>query len=195
MGYSKTFFIPEAKGLSNLLLSTQSVPTCYITQFMALYFKRAWKRVWLPCLRISRHSLLVPKVNSTQTRFDWATARVPTTGTLLFCLFVGVAYHSLKTSTSSKPPAIGKSSQVEEETWACLQNRLLVPLAAQLMQHVARVLCICAHVIEGTQPGPPKSQVWDHCRWFGLSAPCMSRWGRLFFDHRWLIGQCGVWCV
>ncbi|XP_033632694.1 huntingtin-like isoform X2 [Asterias rubens] len=73
-------------------------------------------------------------------------------------ILIGVAYHSLKAGISSKPPTVNQSTQGEEESWSCLQNRLLVPLAAQLMQHVARVLCLCAHVIEGTQPGPPKSQ-------------------------------------
>ncbi|XP_022080674.1 huntingtin-like isoform X2 [Acanthaster planci] len=73
-------------------------------------------------------------------------------------ILIGIAYHSLKVITPTKPSATTQSTSAEEESWACLQNRLLVPLAAQLMQHVARVLCICAHVIEGTQPGPPKSQ-------------------------------------
>ena len=83
----------------------------------------------------------------------------------LQCLFLecfylaGIAYHSLKVIGPAKPSATAHASPVEEESWTCLQNRLLVPLAAQLMQHVARVLCLCAHVIEGTQPGPPKSQV------------------------------------
>ncbi|XP_038046111.1 huntingtin-like [Patiria miniata] len=73
-------------------------------------------------------------------------------------ILIGIAYHSLKVTAPSNQSTTTSSASVEEESWACLQNRLLVPLAAQLMQHVARVLCICAHVIEGTQPGPPKSQ-------------------------------------
>ncbi|XP_071947754.1 huntingtin-like isoform X2 [Antedon mediterranea] len=66
----------------------------------------------------------------------------------------GAAFHCLKATTSKPKPASAK----DQTSWPSLQNRLLVPLADQLLQHIVRVLNICSNIIEGTQPGPPKSQ-------------------------------------
>ena len=77
-------------------------------------------------------------------------------------LSAGSAYHSLKTHKANvKPQSSPKKGTTDETTqhWASLQNRLLVPLVEQLFQHITRLLSICAHVIDGTQPGPPKAQV------------------------------------
>nr|XP_006822985.1 PREDICTED: huntingtin [Saccoglossus kowalevskii] len=69
-------------------------------------------------------------------------------------LMAGAAFKSLRTNHN------GKDSQSPEELtgWSAVQDPLLVPLADQLLQHLARLLNVCAHVIEGNQPGPPKIQ-------------------------------------
>ncbi|XP_072177779.1 huntingtin-like [Diadema setosum] len=74
-------------------------------------------------------------------------------------MLLGAAANSLKSNSGIKRAA--PSSQEAEsggESWQCLRNRLLVPLVDQVVLHIVRLISIFSHVIEGNQPGPPKSQ-------------------------------------
>ncbi|XP_070540509.1 huntingtin-like isoform X2 [Ptychodera flava] len=70
-------------------------------------------------------------------------------------LMAGAAFKSLRTNNDKANQA---ESSEEVSNWSAFQDKSLVPLADQLLQHLARLLNVCAHVIEGTQPGPPKIQ-------------------------------------
>ncbi|XP_071827308.1 huntingtin-like isoform X2 [Apostichopus japonicus] len=72
-------------------------------------------------------------------------------------LLIGAAYQSMKTGPSKAQAA--DVNLEDRDSWQCLQNRLLVPLAQQLLTHIVRLLGICHHVIEGKEPGPPKNPV------------------------------------
>ncbi|KAJ8026358.1 Huntingtin [Holothuria leucospilota] len=72
-------------------------------------------------------------------------------------LLIGAAYQSMKTGPS-KAQAADVNAE-DHDSWQCLQNRLLVPLAQQLLTHIVRLLSVCHHVIEGKEPGPPKNPV------------------------------------
>ncbi|ELT98253.1 hypothetical protein CAPTEDRAFT_220329 [Capitella teleta] len=67
-------------------------------------------------------------------------------------LFSGAAYKCLR-STEEAPP-----EQAEEQHWSCLSDRLLVPQAEALLTHLARMLNLCAHVVDEVSPGPPQSK-------------------------------------
>lgn len=56
-------------------------------------------------------------------------------------------------STEEAPP-----EQAEEQHWSCLSDRLLVPQAEALLTHLARMLNLCAHVVDEVSPGPPQSK-------------------------------------
>ncbi|XP_077992227.1 huntingtin-like [Glandiceps talaboti] len=70
-------------------------------------------------------------------------------------LMAGAAFKSLKTN-NDKTEHAGSPEGLSH--WSAFQDKALVPLADQLLQHLARLLNVCAHVIEGNQPGPPKIQ-------------------------------------
>ncbi|XP_078660473.1 huntingtin-like [Branchiostoma floridae x Branchiostoma belcheri] len=74
-------------------------------------------------------------------------------------LLAGAASRSLKAPYEEEKPT-GKDGakeggKEEEEGWHALQDRNLVPLAQQLLSHLARVVNVCSHVIEQVTPGPP----------------------------------------
>ncbi|XP_019635502.1 PREDICTED: huntingtin-like [Branchiostoma belcheri] len=74
-------------------------------------------------------------------------------------LLAGAASRSLKAPYEEEKPS-GKDGakeggKEEEEGWHALQDRNLVPLAQQLLSHLARVVNVCSHVIEQVTPGPP----------------------------------------
>ena len=71
----------------------------------------------------------------------------------LFCT-TGAAYKSLK----SADDALNVTPGSEDSHWASLADRSLVPLASQLLEHLARLLNVCAHVIDEQTPGPPPSK-------------------------------------
>lgn len=79
----------------------------------------------------------------------------------LFLFSLGAAYQSMKTGPSKAQAA--DVNLEDRDSWQCLQNRLLVPLAQQLLTHIVRLLGICHHVIEGKEPGPPKNPVVVRC--------------------------------
>eukprot|EP00058_Branchiostoma_floridae_P006836 XP_002592324.1 hypothetical protein BRAFLDRAFT_101261 [Branchiostoma floridae] len=74
-------------------------------------------------------------------------------------LLAGAASRSLKAPYDEEKPTgkdgVKEVGKEEEDGWHALQDRNLVPLAQQLLSHLARVVNVCSHVIEQVIPGPP----------------------------------------
>nr|CAM12495.1 Huntingtin [Branchiostoma floridae] len=74
-------------------------------------------------------------------------------------LLAGAASRSLKAPYDEEKPTgkdgVKEGGKDEEDGWHALQDRNLVPLAQQLLSHLARVVNVCSHVIEQVIPGPP----------------------------------------
>ncbi|XP_066278564.1 huntingtin-like isoform X4 [Branchiostoma lanceolatum] len=74
-------------------------------------------------------------------------------------LLAGAASRSLKAPYDEEKPSgkegVKEGVKEEEDGWHALQDRNLVPLAQQLLSHLARVVNVCSHVIEQVVPGPP----------------------------------------
>ncbi|XP_078588724.1 huntingtin-like isoform X3 [Branchiostoma floridae x Branchiostoma japonicum] len=74
-------------------------------------------------------------------------------------LLAGAASRSLKAPYDEEKPTgkdgVKEGGKEEEDGWHALQDRNLVPLAQQLLSHLARVVNVCSHVIEQVIPGPP----------------------------------------
>ncbi|KAK7109044.1 hypothetical protein V1264_013160 [Littorina saxatilis] len=67
-------------------------------------------------------------------------------------LIAGSAYKSLRSADEMASMA----GAGEENKWAAVMDRMLVPSIEHLLTHVARILNACTHVIDETVPGPPQ---------------------------------------
>ncbi|XP_014662838.1 PREDICTED: huntingtin-like [Priapulus caudatus] len=63
-------------------------------------------------------------------------------------IFAGAAYKALRP----------EEERTEGQSWSMLDDQAVGALADNLLLHLARLLNICTHVIEGIQPGPPQSK-------------------------------------
>ncbi|XP_013398873.1 huntingtin [Lingula anatina] len=69
-------------------------------------------------------------------------------------LFAGASFKCLKNEQKGSPT----NATADDTRWSALQDRQLLPLVEQLLAHVARLLNIFTHIIDGQVPGPPQTR-------------------------------------